>query len=60
MEENEKMMSMMTQLFERNELQTTMLDTLTRRVELLEKAFLCDRLRKKKKAKAAATPKESL
>lgn len=59
MEENEKMMSMMTQLFERNELQTTMLDTLTRRVELLEKAFLCDRLRKKKKAKAGVTPKEN-
>ncbi|KAL2253802.1 uncharacterized protein LOC105168684 [Sesamum indicum] len=53
-EENEKMMRMMTQLFERNEAQTRMLNALTHRVGLLEKAFVCDRLRKKKKCKAAA------
>ncbi|KAL0421598.1 UNVERIFIED_CONTAM: hypothetical protein Slati_3182700 [Sesamum latifolium] len=52
-EENEKMMRMMTQLFERNEAQTRMLNALTHRVGLLEKAFVCDRLRKKKKCKAA-------
>ncbi|XP_052203971.1 BAG family molecular chaperone regulator 6-like [Diospyros lotus] len=53
MEDNEKMMSLMTQLFERNELQTRMLSSLTQRVEQLEKAFICDRLRRKKKRHAA-------
>ncbi|KAL0357729.1 UNVERIFIED_CONTAM: hypothetical protein Scaly_1458600 [Sesamum calycinum] len=53
-EENEKMMRMMTQLFERNEAQTRMLNALTHRVGMLEKAFVCDRLRRKKKCKAAA------
>ncbi|KAK4413159.1 BAG family molecular chaperone regulator 5, mitochondrial [Sesamum alatum] len=57
-EENEKMMSLMTQLFERNEAQMRLLNALTQRVELLEKAFVCDRLRKKKKCKAAAACRE--
>ncbi|KAK2993581.1 hypothetical protein RJ640_030888 [Escallonia rubra] len=48
-EENGKMMSLMTQLFERNEVQTRMLGSLTRRVEQLEKALVCDKLRRKKK-----------
>ncbi|WJX81032.1 hypothetical protein P8452_63963 [Trifolium repens] len=49
MEDNEKMMEMMTQLFERNEKQTSLLTSLTQRVEQLERAFTCDKLRKKKK-----------
>ncbi|KAL3656030.1 hypothetical protein CASFOL_000426 [Castilleja foliolosa] len=60
MEDNAKMMSLMTQLCERNETQTRMINGLTQRVEMLEKAFVCDsRLRKKKKnnnkKKAAAS-----
>ncbi|GFP98924.1 bag family molecular chaperone regulator 5 mitochondrial [Phtheirospermum japonicum] len=58
MEDNAKMMSLMTQLCERNETQTRMINALTQRVEMLEKAFVCDsRLRKKKKnsKKAAAS-----
>ncbi|GER57610.1 Bcl-2-associated athanogene-like protein [Striga asiatica] len=49
-EDNEKMMSMMKQLFERNEMQKRLIYTLTNRVETLEKA----RLRKKKKKQASA------
>ncbi|CAA0808787.1 BAG family molecular chaperone regulator 5-mitochondrial [Striga hermonthica] len=53
-EDNEKMMSMMKQLFERNEMQSRMINTLTNRVDMLEKAFVCDvKFRKKKKKKAA-------
>ncbi|XP_058755998.1 BAG family molecular chaperone regulator 5, mitochondrial-like [Vicia villosa] len=49
MNENEKMMHMMTQLFERNEKQTSLLTSLTQRVEQLERAFTCDKLKKKNK-----------
>ncbi|KAL8480579.1 hypothetical protein ACS0TY_027212 [Phlomoides rotata] len=49
MEESEKMTKMMSQLCERNEMQTKMLNALTQRVERLEKAFVCDKLRKKNK-----------
>ncbi|GAB2260669.1 hypothetical protein Droror1_Dr00011524 [Drosera rotundifolia] len=49
MEENEKMMDMMTHLFEKSEKQTQMLSSLTKRVQILEKAFICDLLRRKKK-----------
>ncbi|XP_073271713.1 uncharacterized protein [Primulina huaijiensis] len=59
MEENKKMMLMMTQLYERNERQLQMLDALTNRVDFLEKAYLCDKLRnrrkKMKKNKCAVT-----
>ncbi|CAH9132509.1 unnamed protein product [Cuscuta epithymum] len=48
MEENGKMMNLMTQLSERNETQMIMLDALTQRVEHLEKAFMCDKMRRKK------------
>lgn len=48
-EDNEKMMGMMAQLFERNEKQTRMLSTLSQRVEQLEKAFMCEKLRRKKR-----------
>ncbi|KAH6798094.1 hypothetical protein C2S52_022648 [Perilla frutescens var. hirtella] len=51
MGENEKMLCMMNQLFERSETQTRMLNALTHRVELLEKAFVCDKLMRKKKMK---------
>lgn len=53
MEDNEKMMKMMSQLFERNEAQTRILNTLTHRVEQLEKAFVCDRIKRKKKRHSA-------
>ncbi|KAL2253803.1 uncharacterized protein LOC105168685 [Sesamum indicum] len=48
-ESNEKMVRMMRELFERNEAQTRMLNALTQRVELLEKAFVCDMMLRKKK-----------
>ncbi|KAL2517478.1 BAG domain-containing protein [Abeliophyllum distichum] len=51
MEDNEKMMRLMMQLFERNEMQTSMLSDLMHRVGQLEKAFTCDRLSRKKKKK---------
>ncbi|XP_010523233.1 PREDICTED: BAG family molecular chaperone regulator 6-like [Tarenaya hassleriana] len=59
MEENERMMEMMAQLFDRNELQTRLLSSLSQRVEQLEKAFVYDRLRRKKRRNAAATKLES-
>lgn len=47
-EDNGKMMSMMTQIFKRNEQQTRMLNSSSQRVEQLEKAFISEMLRKKK------------
>ncbi|EPS67090.1 hypothetical protein M569_07689 [Genlisea aurea] len=47
--ENAKMMRMMEQMCERSEAQTRMLNALSHRVEMLEKAFVCDRLRRMKK-----------
>ncbi|XAR64362.1 hypothetical protein NMG60_11024669 [Bertholletia excelsa] len=55
MEDNEKMMNMMRQLYERNERQTRMLNSLTQRVEQMEKAFICDKLRRKKKRQSTGT-----
>ncbi|XP_075500584.1 uncharacterized protein LOC142539191 [Primulina tabacum] len=49
MEENKKMMLMVTQLYDRNETQLQMLDALTNRVDFLEKAYLCDKLRNRRK-----------
>ncbi|GMJ05132.1 hypothetical protein HRI_004182400 [Hibiscus trionum] len=49
MEENEKMMRLMEALTERNETQTQMLRALGQRVEQLEKAFMFDKLRRKKR-----------
>ncbi|KAF3432356.1 hypothetical protein FNV43_RR27096 [Rhamnella rubrinervis] len=54
MEENERMMGMMTELFERNELQTRCINALTQKVEQLERALVCGMLRKKKKRRAAS------
>ncbi|KAL0421600.1 UNVERIFIED_CONTAM: hypothetical protein Slati_3182900 [Sesamum latifolium] len=48
LESNEKMMRMMRELFERNEAQTRMLNALAHRVELLEKAFVCDMMLRKR------------
>ncbi|MCD9644165.1 hypothetical protein HAX54_032182 [Datura stramonium] len=53
-EKNEKMMRMMNELCQRNEIQTRMLNSLTQRVDQLEKAFLCDRLKTKKKKRHPA------
>ncbi|KAK4414948.1 BAG family molecular chaperone regulator 5, mitochondrial [Sesamum alatum] len=55
MESNEKMMRMMRELFEGNEAQTRMLNALMHRVELLEKAFVCDMMMRKKKKKKTKT-----
>ncbi|KAI3696423.1 hypothetical protein L1987_79437 [Smallanthus sonchifolius] len=52
MDDNEKMMTLMTQMFERNEMQSRMMNSLSQRVEQLEKAFVCDKPRKKKRHSA--------
>lgn len=59
MQDNEKMMGMMAQLFEKNEKQTKLLSCLTQRVEMLERAFACDKLRRKKRRNADAKHKEN-
>ena len=55
MEDNEKMMGLMIELFQRNETQTKLLSSLSQRVGQLEKAFMCDKMRKMKKRGAAGT-----
>lgn len=50
-EKNENMMKMMSELCQKNEIQTRMLNSLAQRVDQLEKTFLCDRLKTKKKKK---------
>ncbi|KAH7516764.1 hypothetical protein FEM48_Zijuj10G0169400 [Ziziphus jujuba var. spinosa] len=54
-EDNDRMMGLMAELFQRNEMQTKLLSSLSQRVGLLEKAFVCDKLRKKKKRCASGT-----
>ncbi|KAL7603793.1 hypothetical protein Lser_V15G14544 [Lactuca serriola] len=54
MADNEKMMKLMIQISERNEMQTRMINSLSRRVEQLEEAFRTDKLRRKKKKTRAA------
>lgn len=54
MVDNEKMMNLMMELFQRNEMQTKLLSSLSHRVGLLEKAFVCEKFRKKKKRCATA------
>ncbi|OIW07303.1 hypothetical protein TanjilG_11937 [Lupinus angustifolius] len=56
-EDNERMMNMMAQLFERNEMQTKLLSSLSQRVEQLERAYACDKLRKKKRRNVDAKHK---
>lgn len=48
-EDNGKMMKMMSELFERNEGQSRMLNTLTHRLEQVEKVFVCAKMKRKKK-----------
>ncbi|KAL8255154.1 hypothetical protein R6Q59_030479 [Mikania micrantha] len=48
MDDNEKMMNLMKQMFERNEMQTHMLNSLSHRVEQLEKTFIREKSKKKK------------
>ncbi|KAL9668980.1 hypothetical protein QQ045_006521 [Rhodiola kirilowii] len=50
-EDNEKLVGMMTELSQRNETQTRLLNALTHRVELLEKAFVAELLAKKHRKK---------
>lgn len=52
MMDNKRMMEMMAQLFEKNEMQSQLLCSLSHRVERLEKALVYDMLRKKKKRNA--------
>lgn len=49
MGENEKLMKVVRQLCQRNEMQTHLLTSLMHRVECLEKALVCNKLKKKKK-----------
>ncbi|CAM8992657.1 unnamed protein product [Rhodiola kirilowii] len=49
--DNEKLVGMMTELSQRNETQTRLLNALTHRVELLEKAFVAELLAKKHRKK---------
>ncbi|XP_022955637.1 BAG family molecular chaperone regulator 6-like isoform X3 [Cucurbita moschata] len=46
---NKRMMEMMAQLFEKNEMQSRLLSSLSHRVEQLEKALVLEMLRKKKR-----------
>lgn len=46
-----QMIRMMSELVEKNETQTRMINSLTHRVAQLEKAFLCDKLRRSNKKK---------
>ena len=57
MEENEKLMGLMKKLFEKNEAQTRLLTSLSQRVENLEKSFVCEKLRKKKRQADASKKK---
>lgn len=52
MEDNERMMGLMTELLEKNEMQTRLLSSLSQRVGQLERAFMCEKLRRKKKRQA--------
>lgn len=49
MQDNEKLMGLMTDLLVRNEIQTRLLSSLSERVEQLERAFMSDKKRRKKK-----------
>ncbi|KAJ6414759.1 hypothetical protein OIU84_003720 [Salix udensis] len=59
-EDNERMMGLMAELFERNEMQTRLLSSLSQRVEQLERAYICDQLRRRKKKRNAAGLVDSL
>ncbi|KAJ6705145.1 BAG DOMAIN CONTAINING PROTEIN EXPRESSED [Salix purpurea] len=59
-EDNERLMGLMAELFERNEMQTRLLSSLSQRVEQLERAYICDQLRRRKKKRNAAGLVDSL
>ncbi|KAB5564815.1 hypothetical protein DKX38_004869 [Salix brachista] len=59
-EDNERMMGLMAEIFERNEMQTRLLSSLSHRVEQLERAYICDKLRRRKKKRIAAGQVDSL
>ncbi|KAJ6703198.1 BAG DOMAIN CONTAINING PROTEIN EXPRESSED [Salix viminalis] len=59
-EDNERMMGLMAEIFERNEMQTRLLSSLSHRVEQLERAYICDQLRRRKKKRNAAGLVDSL
>ncbi|KAL8258399.1 hypothetical protein R6Q59_030440 [Mikania micrantha] len=48
MDDNEKMMNLMKQMFERNEMQTHMLNSLSHRVEQLEKTFIREKSKRRR------------
>ncbi|XP_028781406.1 BAG family molecular chaperone regulator 6-like [Neltuma alba] len=54
-EDNERMMGLMAELFKRDEIQTRILSSLSERVKKLEKAYAWEKLRKKKRNAASAT-----
>jgi len=58
-EDNHKMIEMMAQLFQRNEMQTTLLTSLSQRVEQLERALACEKLRRKKNRKTDRKNKQT-
>ncbi|XP_010263430.1 PREDICTED: uncharacterized protein LOC104601691 [Nelumbo nucifera] len=47
-EDNGRLMELMTELFERNAEQSRLMSSLTQMVQQLEKAFMCERLKRKK------------
>ncbi|KAL8193555.1 hypothetical protein R6Q57_026690 [Mikania cordata] len=53
MDDNEKLMKVMSQISERNEMQSRMINLLSERVERLEKTLISERQRKKKKARVS-------
>nr|DAD46208.1 TPA_asm: hypothetical protein HUJ06_004438 [Nelumbo nucifera] len=53
-EDNGRLMQLMTELYERNHEQSRLINSLTQRVQQLEKAFMCERLKRKKRQAAGA------
>ncbi|XP_024988871.1 uncharacterized protein LOC112523482 [Cynara cardunculus var. scolymus] len=60
MADNEKIMKLMMQISERNEMQTRMINSLSRRVEQLEKALMTENLRRKKKTRVALKRRDGI
>ncbi|KAK9090068.1 hypothetical protein Sjap_023245 [Stephania japonica] len=58
LKDNEKLMGLVSQLCERNAMQTQMISSLSQRVENLEKAFICEKLRRKKKKRNTVAEKQ--
>ncbi|KAK4762683.1 hypothetical protein SAY86_008451 [Trapa natans] len=58
-QDNQRMMGLMEELFERNERQTELLSALSQRVEQLERGLVCEMLRRKKKKRNGSGPQET-